>query len=135
MDACLLDTDMLSEILKQRNPTVALRAAEYLRNFGQFTFSAITRYEISRGHLESGATRQAKRFAAFCQHSVVLPVNDAVLDRAAELWVVARRQGDPHSDADLMIAATSLEHGRMLVTGNTAHFAWMPGLQLEDWRQ
>lgn len=135
MDASLLDTDILSEILRQRNPIVTLRAAEYLRDVGQFAYSAISRYEIARGHLESGATRQAARFTTFCQRSMILSVTDSVLDQAAKLWVIARRQGHPHSDADLIIAATALEHGRVLVTGNTAHFAWIPGLQVENWRR
>ena len=34
-----------------------------------------------------------------------------------------------------IIAATALEHKRVLVTGNTAHFSWVPGLRVEDWRQ
>ena len=37
-------------------------------------------------------------------------------------------------DADLIIAATALEHGRTLATGNAAHFSWINGLNLEDWR-
>jgi tRNA(fMet)-specific endonuclease VapC len=49
--------------------------------------------------------------------------------------VLAGRQGQPRSDADLFIAATALEHGRRLATGNTGHFAWITGLGVEDWRQ
>jgi predicted nucleic acid-binding protein len=33
-----------------------------------------------------------------------------------------------------MIAATALLHNLVLVTGNTQHFAWIPGLKLDDWR-
>jgi predicted nucleic acid-binding protein len=58
-----------------------------------------------------------------------------VLLRAADLWAEARRGGHPQSDADLIIAATALEHGLALVTGNTTHFSWIPGLKLADWRQ
>ena len=36
--------------------------------------------------------------------------------------------------ADIMIAATALDHTRTLVTGNTTHFAWVPGLTLGNWR-
>jgi tRNA(fMet)-specific endonuclease VapC len=96
MNSALLDTDILSEILKQRLLT---------------------------------------RFATFCNHSLALPVTDAIFARAADLWVLARRGGHPHGDADLLIAATALEHGRVLATGNTAHFAWILGLTIEDWRQ
>ena len=37
------------------------------------------------------------------------------------------------ADADLLIAATALEHDMTLVTGNTRHFARIPGLRLENW--
>jgi hypothetical protein len=34
-----------------------------------------------------------------------------------------------------LIGATSLLQGRDLVTGNSSHFSWMPGIQLLDWRK
>ena len=36
-------------------------------------------------------------------------------------------------DADLFIAATTLVHGSLLVSGNTRHFARIGGLRLERW--
>jgi tRNA(fMet)-specific endonuclease VapC len=134
MDIALLDTDMLSELLKQRNSNVKRRATQYARAHGQFAFSEFARFELDRGSRESGASTQRTRFEAFCQHSLVLPVTSAVFDLAADLWVLARRGGHPHADADILIAATARHAGRALVTGNTAHFAWIPGLVLEDWR-
>lgn len=135
MHLALLDTDTLSEVLKQRNTTVARHAAAYLQAHGQFAFSAFTRFEILRGYKESNATRQLPRFAAFCAHSLILPITDPIIERAADLWVMARQRGYPHGDADVLIAATALEHSREFVTGNTAHFVWIPGLSLVDWRQ
>jgi len=44
------------------------------------------------------------RFATFCQHAIVLPVTEAIFDRAADLWVLARQGGHPRNDADLIIA-------------------------------
>lgn len=130
----LLDTDMLTEFLKQRNANVVQHATDYLQLHGQFAFSAMTRFEILRGYLEKNATLQLTRFATFCRHSWIFPVNDAVLDRAAELWKVTRQTGQPHGDADLIIAATALESGRVLATGNTSHFNWIKGLTIQDWR-
>jgi tRNA(fMet)-specific endonuclease VapC len=135
MDAVLLDTDILSEVLKQRDAIVAQKATDYLQDHGQFAFSIFTRFEIARGYKEKRAGRLLARLATFCRHSLVLPLTDAIFDRASDLWVLARRGGYPHGDADLIIGATALEHGRALVTGNTAHFAWIPGLTLDDWRQ
>src|SRR5262245_48786971 len=118
----LLDTDILSQLLKHKNPTVAQRAAAYLAAHGLFAFSALTRYELIRGLKAKHATAQLQRFQLFCQQSQVFPITDPILDRAADLWVDAQQQGRPCSDADLLIAATALGHGRVLATGNAAHF-------------
>jgi tRNA(fMet)-specific endonuclease VapC len=134
MDAALLDTDMLNEVLKQKNAHVLQQAADYLGQHAQFAVSSITRYEVVRGLKEKQATRQLARFTTFCRHSLILPITEEILDRAADLWVTARRGGHPGRDADLFIAATSLEHDRVLVTGNTPHFAWVPGLKLANRR-
>jgi predicted nucleic acid-binding protein len=48
--------------------------------------------------------------------------------------VAGRKQGLAPKDADVIIAATALYHGRVVVTGNTTHFNWVPGLILENWR-
>jgi len=135
MDAALLDTDMLSEVLKQRNPNVRKHARTYLCSHGQFAISAVSRFEVIRGYKERNATTQLARFLTFCGHSLILSVTDAIFDRAADLWVTARRGGHPSGDADLLIAATALEHGRDLISGNTAHFFWVAGLTVKDWRQ
>lgn len=134
MDATLLDTDILSELIKLRDPAVRRNALDYTQVHGQLAFSSMTRYEILRGYRDQNATTQLTRFEVFCQHAIVFAVTDAIFDRAADLWVAGRRGGYPHNDADLIIAATALEHGRVLVTGNTTHFAWIPGLRLDDWR-
>jgi tRNA(fMet)-specific endonuclease VapC len=134
MDAALLDTDMLNELLKGRNPQVVRHGAAYLRQHSQFALSAITRYELLRGLKERGAAAQLIRFDLFCQRSLVEPVTSAILDRAAGLWVTARKGGFAARDADLIIAATALELNRVLVTGNTAHFSWIPSLPLANWR-
>lgn len=134
MDATLLDTDILSEILKQQNETVTAKAASYLEEHSQFAFSAFSRFEIQRGFLERQAIRQLERFGEFCRHSTVLPVTDAVFDRAGILWAAARQGGHPCGDADLIIAATAQLHNLTLVTGNIRHFAWATNLTLTDWR-
>ena len=131
MELALLDTDMLSEGLKRKSRRVVRKAAAYLGVHEQFAISSISRYEAQRGLKVRGADKQLTRFNVFCAHSLVLPITDMILDRAADLWVVARL---PARDADLIVAATALEHGRSLVTGNDAHFSWIPGLRLENWR-
>jgi len=134
MDAALLDTDTLNEVLKRKNANVVHHAADYLAQHGQFAISSITRYELLRGLKEKNAASQLARFQAFCQNTTILPVIDDILEEAVDLWVAGRKLGLAPKDADVIIAATALHHGRTLVTGNTAHFAWVPGLALDNWR-
>ena len=135
MQEALLDTDILNEVLKQRNANVVQKAGDYLAQHQQFAFSSMSWYEILRGLRFKKATRQLTNLTTFCDHSIIYPISDAVLERACDLWVEGETAGHPHHDADLIIAATALEHGCVLVTGNTRHFSWIPGLTIEDWRQ
>jgi tRNA(fMet)-specific endonuclease VapC len=134
VDPGLLDTDTLSEFLKQRDPQVIHNASLYLTQFGRFTFSEFTRYEIVRGFLARGANAQLSRFEVFCSHAQILPVTTPIFGRAAELWADARQTGLAPSDGDLLIASTAIEHGLCLITGNHRHFAWINGLRVLDWR-
>ena len=95
MDLCLLDTDILSEVLKQKHPQVIRHAAEYFSAHGEFGFSAITKYEVLRGLIEKGAKLQLERFATFSSRSLVIGMSDDILERAARLWADARRRGLP----------------------------------------
>jgi predicted nucleic acid-binding protein len=134
MDQALIDTDILSEVLKAKDARVLDHAQQYLADHGRIAFSAITLYEIVRGFRATSAVRQLANFIALTENSDVLPISAAVLDRAASLWAEAYQNGHPRDDADLIIAATALEARRVLVTGNTSHFDWIAQLRLEDWR-
>lgn len=134
MDQALLDTDILSEILKAKDQRVLARAKDYLAVYQRFAFSAITFYEVLRGLLAKRASRQLSKFLRTANTSDILPISLPVIRRAAELWAEAQTHGHSRDDADLIIAATALEANRELVTGNSAHFTWIRGLQIVDWR-
>jgi len=134
MDAALLDTDILTEFFKGRNVAVREHADAYLQAHGQFAISAFTHYEIVRGLRFKNASTQLQAFGVLCQGVLILPVTSEVLNRAADLWVAGRKEGYPHRDADLIIAATALQHKRTLITGNTSHFHWVPKLPINNWR-
>lgn len=91
MAPALLDTDTLSEVMKGRDEHVRANARRYLATFGTLTFSIITRYEILRGLKARGATLQLTRFERRCQRSVVLPLTDAIIVRAADLYAMLYR--------------------------------------------
>jgi tRNA(fMet)-specific endonuclease VapC len=134
MQELLLDTDMLSEIVKGRNAVVRMHARRYRAIQGEVTFSLMTKFQILRGLKRKSAFVQLAGFSMLCAKARILPIDEAVADRAAELWADAMNAGKPADDADLLIASTALENNLPLCTGNTSHFDWIPGIKLLDWR-
>lgn len=133
MQLVLLDTDVLSEVVKGKRPGAVETAERYLEEHFRLTFSAITLYEIERGLTAKRSAKLMARFDVMLRSSDVLPLTIDVLRRAARLWATAARQGRARNDADLLIAATALEHELPLVTGNRSHFEWIEELKLETW--
>jgi predicted nucleic acid-binding protein len=120
----LLDTMVLSELRrKQRHPGVT----EWIRaqRSNDLFLSAVTISEIERG-----IAQQAKRNPGFA--TALADWLDRIMTLYAERILaidltVARRWGRLSADigndsADLLIAATALEHGLAVVTRNKRHF-------------
>ena len=128
----LLDTDTLSFLIR-RHPIVVRHSDAYLKSHGRFTFSEMTRYEVTRGLMRVNASSQLARFAQFCAGSEILPVDWKVLERAAQIWVDLRRQGRTIEEIDILIAASALSRGWAVVSHNIRHFADIAGLTLIDW--
>ena len=127
------DTDTVSEYLQGKNPHVMRRGSAYLKQHPQAPLSIITRYEILRGLKAKGATTKRAAFEVFWQQQQALPITDAIITIAADLWAGLYRAGQIIGDNDILIAATALRHGLAVATGNVAHFSRIPGLTVEDW--
>ncbi len=133
----LLDTDIASLVLRC-HPIALARAQAYLRQHPKLLISIITRYEILRGLKFRNAKAQLMRFEQACQPNgifEVLPLTDAIIERAAQLYADLCRRGKLIPDNDLFIAATALEHGLVLVTNNLPHFQRIPNLPVTNWAQ
>lgn len=128
----LLDTDVLSAIMR-RDRSAVNYARQYLSEHQRFTFSVITRYEVLRGLLVKGATSQRAAFDRLCMFSAVLPINEMIVARAAEIYADLYRRGELIGDADILIAATALTHGHILATNNVAHLGRIPALRIQNW--
>ncbi len=128
----LLDTDTLSAVLR-RNPIVIAKARDYLRSHHHFAFSIITRYEILRGLKVKRATKQQAAFDRFCVASTILPLSDAIVVQAAEIYADLYQRGELIGDADILIAATAIVGGHGLVTNNERHFERIERLNIDNW--
>jgi len=94
--------------------------------------------EITEAELRFGAERCNRRerehgvVDLLCEKFTVLPITEVIRTFAAEkarLWTIGRKI----ADFDLLIGATALYHGLILVTNNMRHFERMQSLRLENW--
>jgi tRNA(fMet)-specific endonuclease VapC len=62
----------------------------------------------------------------------ILPIFHAI-DLYAKEKARLRKSGISVDDFDLLIGATTLVHGLIMVTNNPTHFKYLKGILLEDW--
>jgi predicted nucleic acid-binding protein len=138
LNKALLDTDILSEIGKAKDPIVANNAKTYHRSFGHYTLSTVSVMEIVRGFQRTQAAARLNAFLATLPHMEVLIFDQAAAEPAGRIAGELERLGRPIGTADTMIAATAIEQGLELVTGNTSHFQRIQQLgyplTLTNWR-
>ncbi len=121
----ILDTNVISAV---RRPDRAPRVEAWLRGKAEQDLFLST---ITLGEIEHGIRQQETRDAAFARDlrswldRTVLLFSDRLLAFGAEdarIW--GRLSAEiGHTGADLMIAATALHHGAVVVTGNVSDFA------------
>lgn len=128
----LLDTDVLSGLMR-KTPIALERARSYLDDHRQLTISLVTRFEILRGLKAKRATVQLVAFDSFCENNEVLPITDAVIVRASDIYAELRGRGQLIPDADVLIAATAIENSLVLATNNVADFGRIAGLPIDNW--
>jgi predicted nucleic acid-binding protein len=120
----LLDTDVLSALRKQR------RDASLVRWIGSVAEADLHLSAITVAEIERGIERQRKPDPTFANDLTtwleftlraygerILPLTVSVARRWGRLSAQIGNEG-----LDLGLAATALEHGLTIVTGNTRHF-------------
>ena len=90
MNKALIDTDILSEIGKAKDATVAANAKTYRRSFGHYTSSTVTVMEIVSGFQKTQATGRLNAFLATLPHMEILPFDQPAAELAGR---IARRPG------------------------------------------
>jgi len=130
----LLDTNVLSELLKKRPEPAVVRALNVIPVEELFT-SSICVMELRRGsrrHPKAELLWERIRKELLCRVQI-LPFGEreAVLagDISAELAVV----GTPIGTEDALIAATALANGLTVATRNEAHFSRVSTLRVINW--
>lgn len=118
MPEALVDTDILSEVMKGRNAVVRSRATEYLAEYAAFLISAVTVLEVVKGFQKARREPELQRFVNSLSAVRVLPIAQPEAVLAGKIYGDLERLGRPIGRADPMIAATPIVHQLVLVTGN-----------------
>ena len=138
MDKILLDTDIFSEILKQKHEKVVARAEQYHSYFGFYTITTITVLEIIKGFHKVGRENHIARFLSAISGTEILTLNIKSAELAGRIYADLERTGQPIGRADPMIAAIALENNLVLSTGNISHYQRIQSmgydLILDDWK-
>ena len=138
MNKALLDTDILSEVLKGRNPQVVAQAESYLRHHAMLTVSAVSVIEVVSGLRRMARSAQLEQFLRALDAIEVLPVDTQSAVLAGRIDGDLLRTGQPIGRADPIIAAQAITHGVVLVTGNVRHYERIVALgyplRMANWR-
>jgi tRNA(fMet)-specific endonuclease VapC len=128
----LLDTNIITAILKN-NERIKQKIREVRSQKQEFFISCITYYEVKRGFLAINATRLLSTFNEVCiEAGVLLLDNIEILERASEIHADLKRRGTPIQDTDILIAATAITQG-LIVVSDDSDFLRIKNISLENW--
>lgn len=127
----LLDTNILSNLVRQPQGTVATRIAAA----GEETVctSIIVAAELRFGAMKSGSRKLADRVDLILSAVEILSLEAPADHHYGKLRHHLTSQGTPIGANDMLIAAHALSVGLTVITANTGEFSRVPGLNVENW--
>ena len=138
MNRILLDTDIFSEVLKERDQQVVVTARQYYSRFGQYTVSIITVLEIVKGLHKVQREKNIQDFLTGLAGTEILTLTEKSAELAGRMYADLESRGQTIGRADPIIAAIAVEHQLVLATGNERHYRRIQDagydLQLTNWR-
>jgi tRNA(fMet)-specific endonuclease VapC len=130
----LLDTNILTAMLK-KNQKVNVKLEEVTFLGEEVFISCISYYESKRGLLYANATRQLSDLIEVCRKYRILFLDDiAIIEKACEIHADLKRKGTPIQEADILIAATAIARG-LIIVSNDSDLLRVQGITLENWLQ
>jgi len=120
----LLDTSALIAFLQGDGTGDEVR--QVLKE-GRGIVSAISVYELLAGVWSEARRDQRAQLLALTR---VVPVDEPIARRGADLFSSLRRLGITIDNEDLLIAATALERNLSILAGSARHFESIPGVRL-----
>lgn len=126
----MLDTDMCSYLIRGGGDRLQSQVRGHA---GSLCVSAMTAAELRYGALKKGSPRIMESVSFLLDLLPSVPWGEVAAERYAEIRLALESAGTPIGHMDMLIAASALAEGCVLVSHNTAHFSRVPGLVIEDW--
>jgi tRNA(fMet)-specific endonuclease VapC len=127
----VLDTNVVLDYFRAKgNVAVKILAVPP----GGIALPAIAAYEIWVGVFGSeNVARRRAQFQHFLETIEVLPFDEKIARKAAEIHRHLATRGELIGPLDTLIAGTALAYDASLVTRNIREFARVPGLNVVNW--
>lgn len=123
------DSGVLAKIVyPRRNPEVTAWAKNLLTLGITVVLAEIADYELRRERLYRDFNETIRQLNELKTVFTYLPLNTAVMLKAAELWAEARKRGHPTADpksldVDVILAAQAIQVGGIVATENVRHLS------------
>ena len=127
----LLDTNILSDLIRDPQGVVASRIAQYGEN--SVCTSIIVAAELRSGAAKSRSQKLADRVDLILSALDALPLEPPTDRHYGEIRQHLTREGKPIGPNDLLIAAHARALNLTVVTANTRAFSCVPGLRVDNW--
>jgi tRNA(fMet)-specific endonuclease VapC len=126
----LLDTDTFSFVVDGRYPEVRRMVAG---KRSEVSISALTLAEAMFGARKKRSHRLESLIEMFREMFPVVPWTEDAARAYADVRTRLEESGKPIGDMDMLIAASAIAGGFVLVTNNVRHFQRIGGLAVENW--
>lgn len=129
----LLDTNILSELIRDPQGRIAIMIAEKGEN--NVCTSIIVAAELRYGVAKKQSPRLTAQVEAVLGALEVLPLEPPVDESYGDIRAELERRGQPIGANDLWIAAQCRTLGYTLITANEGEFRRVEGLAVENWQR
>ena len=131
MTSYLLDTNIISDLIKNPQGKVAKRIAKVGEN--SVCTSIVVAAELRYGCAKNGSKKLLKAVEAILEELVVLPFEVPADASYGAVRAQLEAVGRPIGGDDLLIAAHAHAIDATVVTANTNEFKRIRGLKVENW--
>ena len=120
MPRYMLDTDISSYLIRGDHPEVT---DAFRQHFPDVCISAITAAELQYGAQKRKSQLLTRNVNAYCNLVPICEWTREAAETYAEMRVELEKHGTPVGSLDMLIAASAIAEGAILVTNNIAHFS------------